>query len=82
MARPAGPPPADEQVDHVRLASASFSTLIRVRSSTAFSTVKTSGGEPCGVHQRQRDALDDDRDVVGVRDQPIRAARDARAHRG
>ena len=33
---------ADEQVDHVRLASASFSTLIRVRSSAALSTVNTS----------------------------------------
>ena len=32
----------DEQVDHVRLASAAFSTLIRVRSSAALSTVKTS----------------------------------------
>ena len=32
----------DEQVDHVRLASAAFSTLIRVLSSAAFSTVKTS----------------------------------------
>ena len=31
----------DEQVDHVRLASAAFSTLIRVLSSAAFSTVKT-----------------------------------------
>ncbi len=35
------PAPADEQVDHVRLASAVFSTLIRVLSSTALSTVKT-----------------------------------------
>ena len=32
----------DEQIDHVRLASAAFSTLIRVLSSAAFSTVKTS----------------------------------------
>jgi hypothetical protein len=32
----------DEQVDHVRLASAVFSTLIRVLSSAALSTEKTS----------------------------------------
>ena len=32
----------DEQVDHVRLASAAFSTLTRVLRSAAFSTVKTS----------------------------------------
>ena len=31
----------DEQIDHVRLASAAFSTLIRVLSSAAFSTEKT-----------------------------------------
>ena len=36
-----GPAARHQQVDHVRLASASFSTLIRVRSSAAFSTVKT-----------------------------------------
>ena len=36
-----GPAAGDEQVDHVRLASAAFSTLIRVRSSAALSTVKT-----------------------------------------
>ena len=30
----------DKQVDHVRLASAAFSTLIRVRSNAAFSTEK------------------------------------------
>ena len=35
------PAARDEQVDHVRLASASFSTLSRVRSSAALSTVKT-----------------------------------------
>jgi hypothetical protein len=33
--------PADQQINHVSLASASFSTLIRVRSSAAFSTVNT-----------------------------------------
>ena len=32
----------DEQIDHVRLASAAFSTRIRVLSSAAFSTEKTS----------------------------------------
>ncbi len=32
----------DQQVDHVRLASASFSTLIRVLSSTALNTENTS----------------------------------------
>ncbi len=32
----------DEEVDHVRLASAAFSTGIRVRSSAALSTVNTS----------------------------------------
>ena len=32
----------DEQVDHRRLARAAFSTLIRVRSSAALSTVNTS----------------------------------------
>ena len=36
------PAACDEQVDHVRLASAAFSTLIRVRSRAALSTVKTS----------------------------------------
>ena len=36
-----GPAAGDEQVDHVRLASAEFSTLTRVRSSAALSTVKT-----------------------------------------
>ena len=33
---------SDEQVDHVRLASAAFSTLIRVLSSAALSTENTS----------------------------------------
>ena len=33
---------SDKQVDHVRLASAAFSTLIRVLSSAAFSTENTS----------------------------------------
>jgi len=36
-----GPAPDDEQIDHVRPASASFSTLMRVFSRTAFSTVNT-----------------------------------------
>lgn len=33
--------PADEQIDHVSLASAAFSTVIRDRSSAALATVKT-----------------------------------------
>ena len=37
-----GPAACDEQVDHIRPASAEFSTLIRVRSSAALRTVKTS----------------------------------------
>ncbi len=39
--QPRGPAAGDQQVDHARLASASFSTLIRVRSNAVFSTVKT-----------------------------------------
>ncbi len=35
------PAACDEQVDHVRLTSAEFSILTRVRSSAALSTVKT-----------------------------------------
>jgi len=42
VANPAGPTAGDEQVDQVRLASAAFSTLIRVLSSAALSTEKTS----------------------------------------
>ena len=37
-----GPAACDEQVDHVRLASAEFSILTRVRSRAALSTVKAS----------------------------------------
>ena len=70
-----GPAAGDQQVDHVRLASAEFSTLIRVRSSAALSTREDHGGQPRRVHQRQRDALDDDRDVVGVRDHTGRGRR-------
>ena len=40
--QPGGATTSDEQVDHVRLASAAFSTLIRVRSSAALSTENTS----------------------------------------
>ena len=39
---PGGATTRDEKVDHVRLASAEFSTLIRVRSSAALSTENTS----------------------------------------
>ena len=43
-------------------------------SSTAFSTVKTDGGDPRGADQRQRDPLQHDRDVVRVRQQAVRPA--------
>ena len=76
--QPRGPAACHQQVDHVRLASASFSTLIRVRSSAAFSTVNTQRGDPRRMHQRQRDPLEDDRDIIGVRYQAVRPAGDAR----
>ena len=75
VARPTGPPPATtrSRIGDASAAGAAAASRGRRsrrgsgrRAAPALSTVKTSAVIQARVHERQRDALDDDRDVVGV----------------
>ena len=82
---PTGPPPttsrsASRWLTPVRSPRrrAAFSTRSRTRRMTAFSTREQRRGHPAGVHQRQREPLDHDGDVVGMPEPAVRAAGDQR----
>ena len=76
-----GPAAGDEQVDHDSLAQRGVLDLDPRAQQSGVEHREDQGGEPRGVHQRQRDALDDDRDVVGMRDHPVGPAGDPRRTR-
>ena len=72
--QPRRPAARDQQIDHRRLASAAFSTLIRVVSSAAFSTVNVSAVIHAVCTSGSATPSSNHRDVVGVRHEPVRPA--------